>query len=389
MIQNEPPYQICTEGIWDTTVPGITFDEQGVSNYANLYKKLCEVYPRGDKGARDWENLVKKMKTEGRGKRYDCLIGVSGGTDSSYLMHLLKITHGLRPLAVTFDNGWSSDIAVKNIKKITNTLDIDLETFVVDYEEMKVIHKAYMRAGLPWIDMPTDFAIRNTLLITAKREKIKYVLGGHDFRSEGTQPNEWTHGDSKQLNHIVKQFGKIKIKSLPYMNYGSQIYFRYFKGIMQVNPFYYIDYQKKKAQKFLIEHYGWDYYGGHHHENIFTKFAIAYWLPKKFGIDKRIITLSAQILNKEISRDEALKIIKNPPYAPDEMENDKRYVIKKLELTPSEFQEIWEAPNKTIFDYPSYLKMIDKYSNLILPLFKRFSHHKPTFFYQQEARKAS
>jgi len=386
MQKSEKPYQICSRGIWDSSVPGITFDNQGVSNYARLYDQLCEAYPRGQTGAETWATVVSRMKEEASRKRYDCVVGVSGGTDSSYLLYLLKVVYGLRPLAVTFDNGWNSEIAVKNIKNITGKLDIDLETYVIDYEEMKSIHKAYMRAGLPWIDSPTDFAIRNTLVIIARREKIKYVLGGHDFRSEGTQPHEWTHGDSRQLTHIIKTFGDRKRKTLPFLSYYSQAFHSYFLGIRAVNPYYYLDYQKKEAQKFLIDNYGWEYYGGHHHENIFTKFTIAYWLPGKFGIDKRIITLSAQVLNHEISREEALTAIRKPPYDPEKMEYDKQYVIKKLDLSPEDFASIWSAPNKTFRDYPSHFELLNKYSKVLVPLFRIMGRHKPTFLYQQEFR---
>lgn len=383
---NEQENKICTRGIWDTTVPGITFDDNGVSNYAKIFDRLCEAYPLGEKGKFEWEKLIEKIKKDGIGKKYDCLIGVSGGTDSSYLMHLAKEKYGLRPLAVTFDNGWSSEISVKNIKKMTNKLSIDLETLVVDYEEMKSIHKAYMSAGLPWIDFPTDFAIKNLLLLVAQREKIRYIFNGHDFRSEGTQPNEWTHGDSKQIKFILNNFGKIKIQTLPYMNYYYQVYLSLIKGIKFIKPFYYLDYSKKTAQDFLINNYDWEYYGGHHHENIFTKFAIAYWLVNKHKIDKRKITLSAQILSGEISRSEALEKIKQPPYDPDQMERDKEYVIKKLGLTPNEFESIWTASNKSIYDYPSYLGTVKKYSLLLKPLIKLVYHQPPSFLYQLEER---
>ena len=193
-------YKICTRGIWDTTVPGIKFDENGVSNYAKMLDKLIELSPEGEVGNSYWENIVDRMKEKGKGKKYDCVIGVSGGTDSSYLLHIAKKTYGLRPLAVNLDNGWSSEIAVQNIKKVTKSLDIDLETFVIDYEEVKAVLRAYMKAGLPWIDGPTDNAIKSVLFNIADREGIKFVINGSDFRSEGKQPSEWTYTDSKQMN---------------------------------------------------------------------------------------------------------------------------------------------------------------------------------------------
>jgi hypothetical protein len=376
-------YKRCVKGLWDTTVPNIVFDDEGVSNYANLFSKLITDYPRGIKGNDDWNGILEKIKLFGSNKKYDSIIGVSGGTDSSYLLYLAK-EWNLKPLAVTFDNGWSSDIAVKNIKKMTAKLGIDLETYVIDYEEMKEIHKAYMKAGLPWIDMPTDFAIRNILYLIAAREGIKFILIGHDFRSEGTQPNEWTHGDSKQLKYIVKNFSNISLRTYPYLSLIKYFYLGYLKKIKILKPYYYIDYNKQEAQKYLIDNYDWEYYGGHHHENIFTKFAIAYWLKNKFNIDKRIITLSAQVLSGGINRDSTLKMLNEPPYNEEDMERDKNYVIKKLGLNGSEFNDIWNSPNKTIFDYPSFLPLFNKYSKIIIPILSLILHSKPTFLYQHE-----
>ncbi len=378
--------RVCAKGVWDETVPGISFDESGASNYSKIFNRMVESYPRGAEGLDQWNKLIQQIKIEGINKKYDCIIGVSGGTDSSFLLHMAKKVYGLRALAVTFDNGWSSDIAVKNIKRMTNSLDIDLETYVVDYEEMKSIHKAYMKAGLPWVDFPTDFAIKNTLLQTARREKIKYIFSGHDFRSEGTQPNEWTHGDSKQLRHITKQFSSTNILSLPFISFFNQLLYTKVGKIEIVKPFYYLDYQKKVAQELLQKEYGWEYYGGHHHENIFTKFVISYWLPRKFGIDKRKITLSAQVMSGEVSRDTAVQMLNDSPYDPQQMELDKEYVLKKLELEAQEFEAIWNAPNKSVYDYPSYLGTLLKFKGILRFLFKITNRNLPSFLYQIEER---
>ena len=354
-------YKLCTRGIWDTTVPGITFDENGASNYAIMFDKLCEAYPKGEKGKLQWENIVDKIKENGKGKKYDCIIGVSGGTDSSYLMYVCKKEHGLRPLAVNLDNGWSSEIAVQNIKKVTKALDIDLETYVIDYEEVKGVLRAYIKASLPWIDGPTDNAIDAVLFKVAKREGIKFIFNGSDFRSEGKQPSEWTYTDAKQMLFIVKKYEQIALKTYPYQKLFSLINSSIVKGIKVYRPFYYISYNKKAAQQFLIKNYSWEYYGGHHHENIFTKFAIAYWMPKKFNIDKRIITLSAQVLSGEITRTEALDSIKKSPYDSEQMERDKEFVIKKLDLSKEEFNRLWKQENNFYKNYPSYMPILNKY----------------------------
>jgi N-acetyl sugar amidotransferase len=378
--------KVCTTGLWDDTMPGIVFDETGESNYAKIFRKIMEYYPRGPQGENEWETIVSNIKASGKNKKYDCIIGVSGGTDSSYLLHI-AIESGLRPLAVNLDNGWSSDISVKNIKKLTSILNIDLETYVIDYEEIKDILKSYMKASLPWVDNPTDQAIKAILYKKAYREGIKFVLIGHDFRSEGFQPKEWTYGDSRQLRFLQKCFGKIKLKTFPYLKLSELAYYGVFKKIKLIRPFFYIDYEKRKAQKFLIDKYGWEYYGGHHHENIFTRFVISDWLPNKFKIDKRKITLSAQILSNEITREEGIKELSAPPYSPELMKNDRNYVLKKLDLDLEEFSRIWELPNRTFIDYPSYYPTIKKFSKISTVILSRILPNKPLFLFQMEERK--
>ncbi len=381
----ETQRKICSLGVWNSTIPGITFDENGVSNFARIQQNLMNDYPRGEKGLQDWLVLAENIKKKGKGNRYDCIIGVSGGTDSCYLLHLAR-QYGLRPLAVNLDNGWNSDIAVKNIKKVTAALNIDLETYVIDYEEIKDILKSFMRAGLPWIDGPTDQAIHSILYLKAIQEKVKTILLGTDFRSEGKQPSEWTYGDSKQLQFVIKKFGTVKIKTYPVVPFLKRAYFSYLRGIKVVLPFNYLDYKKSEAQKFLIETYGWEYYGEHHHENIFTKWAIGHWMYQKLGMDKRIITYSAQVLSGDITRDQALERISKPPYEAEVAERDTKYVIKKLGLSEDEFNRIWASPNKSILDYPSWYTMIIKNRKILLPLIKHIFKNKPKFFYELEGK---
>lgn len=376
---------ICKLGVWDATVPGITFDQEGISNYAKVQLQLMKDFPRGEQGKREWEKIVNDMKIAGKNKEYDCIMGVSGGTDSSYLLHISK-EYNLRVLAVNIDNGFNSDIAVKNIKKVTSKLGIDFFTYVIEYEEIKDILKTYMKASLPWIDNPSDRAIKSTLFNLAKKKGIKYILSGTDFRSEGMQPNEWTYSDVKQLKYLQKKFGTTHFKSYPYLNMFQLLYYSRIKGIKRILPFNYIDYQKKQAQEFLKKEYDWDYYGGHHHENAFTKFTVGYWLPYKFGIDKRKITLSAQILSGEITRDTALKELEKPAIDNDEAGNLKQYIIKKLEMDVEEFRKIWESPNNFYYNYPNNYKLLVKYKNIVEHLFKRTYTSRPKSFYQIEMR---
>lgn len=375
--------RICNRGAWDESVPNITFDENGTSNYAHLFDALVEAYPRGEKGKIDWEDIVKKIKDSGKNNQYNCVIGVSGGTDSSYLLHIAK-EFGLRPLAVNLDNGWSSDIAVKNIRKMTNALGLDLETYVVDYEEIKDLIRCYLYSGLPWIDMPTDLAIKSVLYKIAKREGIKYILRGNDFRSEGTQPTEWTYGDGRQLKYLHNKFGKVPLKTFPNYKFSNLMYYGFVKKIKSIYPFYYLDYNKAMAQKFLIEKYGWEYYGGHHFENIFTKFAISYWLFEKFGIEKRKITLSAQILSGETDRQLALEQLKTSPYDLATKDEMIAYVAKKLDLSRDEFDKIQKMPNKSYKDYPSYSFIFNNLKKVASPLLKLVFLHKPQSVYKAE-----
>jgi N-acetyl sugar amidotransferase len=385
MINNR---MICAVGVWDETIPGIAFDEKGISNYCRLMEKLMEAYPRGDKGTQLWEQITKNIVSSGKGKRYDCVIGVSGGTDSSYLLWLAK-EYGLRPLAVNLDNGWNSDISVKNIKRMTQALSIDLETYVIDYEEIKDLNRCYMKAGLPWVDIPTDLAIKAVLYKIANREGIKYILRGNDFRSEGTQPREWTYGDGRQLRFIHNKFGKVRLRTFPNYTIPDLVYFSLVKRIKSVYPFYYLEYSKKTAQKFLEDKFGWEYYGGHHFENLFTRFVISYWLFEKFGIDKRIITLSAQIVTGEISRDEALKILSVKPYNESDKSMFIEYVLKKLDFDMQEFESILKSPPKSFLDYPSNYKIIEKSGYISKTFLNRIFIHKPQSLFQAEMRKES
>lgn len=369
--------KVCVKGIWDESIPGISFDENGISNFCKLQEHMMLEYPKGPKGNNDWKNLVNQIKEKGKNNKYDCIIGVSGGVDSSYLLHLAK-DYGLRPLAVNLDNGFNSEIAVQNIYKLTKQLDFDLETYVIDYEEIKDLLRSYMFASMPWIDAPTDLAIKSVMYKIANQEGVKYILRGNDFRSEGKQPKEWTYIDNKQLKYIKKRFGNgKKVNTYPSLPFYQIAYYGLIKKIKDVRPFYYIDYQKQKAKQLLIEKYDWKDYGGHHHENLFTKFAMAYWLPLKFGIDKRKINLSAQVLSGAISREYALERINKSFASEHELEDLKIYTLKKLGISSNEFEKIWNSPNKNVFDYPSSYNLIFGFISHFSFLIKRIFNFTP------------
>lgn len=377
--------KVCSLGVWDESVPDIEFDHSGVSNYARLFLTLVDAYPRGKVGKSEWERIVNQIKKHGKNKRYDCIIGVSGGTDSSYLL-LVAREYGLRPLAVNLDNGWNSDISVKNIKSMTDQLNIDLETYVIDYEEIKDLLRSYILAGLPWIDIPTDLAIKAVLYKIAAREGVKFVLRGNDFRSEGSQPEEWTYGDGRQLKFVHKRFGRVKLKTFPNYTITSLLYYGFFRQIKSIYPFYYLDYSKTQAQEILIKNYNWQYYGGHHYENHFTKFAISYWLFEKFGIDKRKITLSAQIMSNEITRDKAIDELKKKPYDDNEIELTLGFVLKKLDLSKDEFQNAFISPNRSFHDFPSYNYILTRLMIVAKPILSLVFMHRPQSLFQTEMR---
>jgi N-acetyl sugar amidotransferase len=376
--------KICTLGVWDSSIPLITFDENGVSNYAKIQLKLMETYPRGKQGEDEWEKIVADAKQKRR-KKYDCIVGVSGGVDSSYLLYLIKYKYGLNPLAVTLDNGWNTGISVENIKKITAALGVDLETYVINYEEITDLLRAYMYAGLPWIDMATDMAIKSVMFKYALTEKVKYVFRGNDFRSEGKQPREWTYGDTRQMNYIHKKFGRIAhLKTFPYLPYRKIIYAGFVKGVKEIRPYYYLDYTKNEAGKFLEKQFGWQYYGGHHHENSFTKYTMSVWLPEKFGIDKRKINLSAQVLSGSITREEALKQLAAPALGPKEKEVLTEYVIKKLDLTKEEYDKIMTTPCRSYHDYPNFEKLLFFLLSWMKPFIKLVYRQAPMTFIEME-----
>ena len=369
--------KVCIKGIWDESIPDIKFNLNGVSNYCILQEQMMRNYPKDENAINTWEDIVCAIKKKGDNKKYDCAIGVSGGVDSSYLLYIAK-KHGLRPLAVHLDNGFNSEIAVRNIENVTKALNIDLETHVINYEEIKGLFKAYMKAAMPWIDFPTDLAIKATMYNAALKYNIKYIIRGNDFRSEGKQPTEWTYSDNKQLIYINKKFGNgIKLKTFPQLSIIKEVYSGLIKKIRDVRPYYYVNYNKQEAKKFLIEKYNWQDYGGHHHENLFSKFAMAYWLPKKFNIDKRKINLSAQILSKAITREEALLKINEPFDSENNLEELKNYVLKKLDLSDVDFENIMACEQKSYKYYPSNYNFIFKNLKYFKWLVRKIYDFKP------------
>lgn len=340
----------------DTTDHDIQFTENGICNHCKTFeKRKLEITIPYEKGGKEKINhLVKKIKKAGNGKKYDCLIGVSGGVDSSFIAYIVKKL-GLRPLAVHLDNGWNSELAVNNIEKLLKKLDIDLYTHVINWEEFKNIQLAFLRSSTPDAEQPTDHAILAILYRVAVKQRIKYIIMGGNHNSEGILPNSWSYGtaDWKYISGIIKKFGKGKIKTWPHFNFLDYIFFVYIKKIKPIRILDYLSYNRENAMQIIEDKLSWKYYGGKHYESIYTRFFQSYILPKKFNIDKRKAHYSSLICSGQITKEEALKKIKKDTYSKDKLKEDKIYVIKKLGLTENEFEKIMSLPIKSFRDYPN------------------------------------
>ena len=350
-------YQICTNCIMDTSDPQITFDEDGVCNHCKEYQEKLDKFFRGvsDK-KKKLSSILEQIKLSGKNKKYDCIIGVSGGVDSTYLAYIAVEKFGLRPLAVHFDNGWNSELSVENIHKVLEKLDIDLHTHVVNWEEFKDLQLSFLKASVPDAEIPTDHAISALLFKIASKYGIKYILGGSNIATEAIMPRMWTYGvhDSRYIRDVQKKFGNKKLKTYPY--YGLVKFFNYLfvKKLRNIHILNYIEYDKDEAMSLIQEELGWKYYGGKHFESIYTRFFQAYILPKKFNIDKRRAHLSTLILSGQMTRDEALNEMEKNIYPKSLLADDKEYVIKKLGLINDSFDEIMEKEVKTFHDYQTH-----------------------------------
>lgn len=354
--------KICSRCIIDThTYPDILFDEKGVCNVCHTYDQMAEKFriEQEELGENYLAKHVEKMKEDGKGRDYDCLIGISGGVDSSYLAILLK-EWGLRPLAIHIDNGWNTELAVSNIEKLIKQLDIDLITYVINWEELRDLELSYMAASVIDIDIPNEMASQSMLYQTAAKHNLKYLITGHNFSSEGWLPPSFTHYkyDTINMRDIHKKFGKVNLKTYPTIGFFRSIYYSKIRKINYCSPLNYIHYDKEEAKKILIERHGWRDYGGKHFENSYTRFYQSYILPEKFKLDKRRSHFSSLICAGQMTREVALSKIKEAPYDNIEtLENDKEYFIKKLRITEADFDNYINSAPKKHTDYKSYMNI--------------------------------
>lgn len=349
------PYQQCTRCIMDTTDPEITFNEEGHCNHCIEYFELAPhfIY-NGESSDRQLEATVARMKAAGKNSDYDCMVGVSGGVDSTYVAYLAKKL-GLRVLAFHFDNGWNSELAVKNVENIVKKLDVDYQTWVVDWEEFRDLQIAFLKSSVANAETPSDHAFLAATYRLCAKYNIKYFLSGSNFATEGILPNSWGYNakDIKHLKGIHRLFGKIPFKTYPLLGFNKEFYYTYIKKIRMVRLLNLVPYVKEDAMKVIQDELGWVYYGGKHYESVFTRFFQAYYLPHKFGFDKRLAHLSTLICSGQITREQALEEMKKDIYPSDLLAEDKEYVVKKLGMTHGEFEEILNAPPKSYRDYPN------------------------------------
>ena len=355
---NDRPFQRCTRCVMDTTDSKITFDENGVCDHC---KNIAPYWKPNENRIDELQKLAEKIRKAGKNNEYDCILGLSGGADSSYLAYVAKEIMHLRPLAFVVDTGWNLNVAVENIEKIVKGLGLDMYTEVVNWKEMADLQLAFFKSGISSQDFPQDHAIFAALYNYAVKHRIKYVLTGSNSATEFIRPPvEWIYmNDLRMAKDIHKRFGQRELKTFPMCGMLKyKIYYRYFKGMHRVYPLDYVVYNKPEAEELLHEKYGWTKYENKHYENVFTRFFEGYYLPHKFGFDTRKNVASNEILAGTLTREEALKRLEQPPYDPDQMQQDKEYVAKKLGISVEEFDSIIESPCKTPADYKNSMWMI-------------------------------
>ena len=364
------PYQQCSISVMDTIAdPDIVFDEKGICNYYYDYKKAAQEHvTEGEAGWKKLEEIAAQIKESGKNQPYDCIMGLSGGVDSTYVAHLAKKL-GLRPLAVHFDNGWNSELSVMNIENIVSKLGFDLFTYVINWDEFRDLQLSYLKASVVDIEAITDHAIFATLYRLAGEKNIKHILSGTNVQTENTLPKSWIFSKSDHINiqSIHKAFGTIPLKTFPFMDAKVKRYYQQVKGVRSVSVLNYVDYNKQAVKELIQKELGWRDYGGKHYESIWTRFYQGYILPVKFNIDKRKAHLSDLIFGGQITKEEALAELEKPIYDAAQQKTDFEFVLKKLGLSEAEFDAIMKTPRRSHYDF-DYEKPIDERYPILKPV---------------------
>jgi N-acetyl sugar amidotransferase len=353
-------YRMCVRCVMDTSDRDITFDASGVCNHCHTFAQYASrrLKPLSDR-THELDRVVQEMKLAGKGREYDCILGVSGGVDSTYAAYLLRKL-GLRVLAVHVDNGWNSELAVFNIERVLRTLGIDLHTEVLDWEEFKDLQLSFLKASVPDGEIPTDHAIFAVMHAAPERFGCRYVVNGVNSSSEALLPITWTYGvsDWTYITAIQKRFGTVRLRSFPHFRLWSHYLKRVVRRHHSISILDLVDYRKEEAKRLLEKELGWRDYGGKHYESIYTRFFQGYILPRKFGIDKRRSHLSSLICAGQLSREAALEELAGPPYDPTMQRDDREYVLKKFGLTDAQFDDLMGRPTKTFEQYPNSLRYL-------------------------------
>ncbi len=352
-------YQMCKRCVMDTTDPDIIFDEDGFCNHCTDALKKLHSYPLNLSAAekeKELQKIAERIKESGKNKDYDCIVGISGGVDSSYVLYLVK-NLGLRPLAVHVDNGWNTEFSVKNMEKILKKLDVKLHTVNVDWAEFKDLQLSFLKSSTPDLEIPTDHALIATLYQVALKYNVKYIISGHNAITESIAVPKWSHGhyDWRYVKLMQKKFGSKKLKTYAHYTLFNIFYRQVIKKINIITIIDYLpEYNKQKIISFLEKEFDWKNYPGKHGESIYTFFIQSHILPTKFNYDKRKMHLSNLICAGQITRNEALEELKKPLFTESELQEMKKYVCDKLEITTEEFESFMALPNKSYYDYPSY-----------------------------------
>lgn len=363
-------HQVCTNCVMDTSDPKIIFDELGVCDHCNtFFKSTLPNWDAGRDGMGKLHTLAKRIKSSSKDKDFDCIIGMSGGIDSSYLVYAAKEIMGLRPLVFHVDAGWNSQIAVNNIEKLVDGLGLDLYTEVVNWGEMKDLQRAFIKSGVSHIDTPQDHAFFATMYKFATKHKINYILTGANLSTECVRnPVNWMYyqSDSKQIRDIHRIYGEGKLDTFPLTNIlWHKVWLPYVRGIKVEKPLDLLPYVKNDAKTLLMEKFGWQPYPQKHFESRFTKFYESFWLPKRFGIDVRKVQYSSLILTDQMTRDQALLSLRNSSYDEREICTEIEFVANKLDMSKEELLQYLEIPHKTYKDYKNQMKLYNVGANVM------------------------
>lgn len=355
------PYQVCTNCVLDTSDPNITFDENGVCDQCRDYYTHIEPSLDWDKKKVAFNEIVRKIKEDGKGRDFDCLLGMSGGLDCSYMLHLAVKELGLRPLVFHVDGGWDTELAVNNIQMMVEKLGLDLYTEVINWEEMKDMQLARFKTGTPYLDGAQDLAFVGAVYKFAEKHNIKYILNGYNYASEFcSYPIKYYYMPDVIFMHEIKQFLDKPIKTYPLTNvFYRKVYMKYIKRIKFVQLLTYFPYNQDAAKDLLIKEYNWVPYKQKHFESRFTKFFEGYWLPERFGYDPRRVQFSSLILSGQMTREDALEELKRKPYDVDTIREEFKYVATKLGITEKELQYYFDMPKKYYWDYRNSKSIMD------------------------------